>query len=62
MIILMRSRLKKLRAYIFRTWKDEPDYSHPGLKILPPFFYEVLYYLLALAIFYQVGAYLWSLL
>ena len=33
----MRDKLKKIVAYIFRSWEDEPGYPHPRLKILPPF-------------------------
>jgi hypothetical protein len=35
-------------------------YTHPLMKILPPFFYELLAYLIGLALLYQLGAYLWS--
>jgi hypothetical protein len=58
----MREKLKKIVAYIFRSWKDEPGYTHPGLKILPPFFLELISYLIGLSIIYQIGAYLWSLI
>jgi hypothetical protein len=58
---LMRERLKKIGAYIFRSWEDEPSYTHPGLKILPPIFYELIAYLIGLSILYKLGAYLWSL-
>lgn len=44
----MRDKLKKLRAYIFRSWEDEPGYTHPRLKILPPFFLEIIPYLFAI--------------
>jgi hypothetical protein len=40
----MREKLKKIVAYIFRSWEDEPGYTHPLLKILPPFFFELLAY------------------
>jgi len=36
----MRDKLKKITAYIFKSWEDEPGYTHPRLKILPPFFFE----------------------
>jgi len=58
----MREKLKKIVAYIFRSWEDEPGYTHPRLKILPPFFFELIAYLIALAILYQTGAYLWSII
>jgi len=55
-------REKKIVAYIFRSWEDEPGYTHPRLKILPPFFLELIAYLIGLAILYQIGAYLWSII
>jgi len=55
----MREKLKKIFAYIFRSWEDEPGYTHPRLKILPPFFLELLAYLIGLAILYQIVVYLW---
>lgn len=58
----MRDKLKKIVAYIFRSWEDEPGYTHPRLKILPPFFLELLAYLIGLAILYQIGVYLWSII
>jgi len=44
----MREKLKKIVAYIFRSWEDEPGYTHPRLKILAPFFFELLAYLIGL--------------
>jgi len=58
----MREKLKKIVAYIFRSWEDEPGSTHPLLKILPPFFFDLLAYLIGLAILYQIGAYLWSII
>jgi hypothetical protein len=58
----MKEKLKKIVAYIFRSWEDEPGYTHPLLKILPPFFFNLLAYLIGLAILYQIGAYLWSII
>jgi hypothetical protein len=58
----MRDKLKKIVAHIFRSWEDEPANTHPRLKILPPFFLELISYLMALAILYQIGAYLWSII
>ena len=28
----MRDKLKKIVAYIFRSWEDEPGYPHPRLE------------------------------
>jgi hypothetical protein len=58
----MREKLKKIVAYIFRSWEDEPEPTHPRLKILPPFFFELLAYLIGLSILYQIGAYLYGLI
>jgi hypothetical protein len=58
----MRDRLKNIAAYIFRGWEDEPGYTYPGLKILPPFLFELIAYLIALSMLYQIVAYLWSLI
>jgi hypothetical protein len=56
----MREKLKKIVAYIFRSWEDEPGYTDPRLKIIPPFFFEIIAYLIALAILYKISLYLWS--
>jgi hypothetical protein len=58
----MRTKLKKIVAYIFRSWEEEPGYTHPRIKILPPFFYKLLTYLIALAILYQIVIYLYNLI
>lgn len=58
----MRDKLKKILAYIFRSWEDEPGSTHPRLRILPPFLLELLAYLIGLAILYQVVVYLWSII
>jgi hypothetical protein len=58
----MRDKLKKIVAYIFRSWEDEPEPTHPRLKILPPFLLELLSYLIGLSILYQIGAYLWNII
>jgi hypothetical protein len=56
----MREKLKKIVAYIFRSWEDKP--THSLINILSPFFYELIAYLISLAILYQIGAYLWSVI
>jgi hypothetical protein len=57
----MREKLKKAIAYIFRSWEDEPGYTQQRIKFLPPFFFELLSYLIGLAILYHLIGYLWSL-
>jgi hypothetical protein len=56
----MREKLKKIVAYILRSWEDEPKPPPLKLKIIPPFFIELLSYLIGLAILYQTGAYLYK--
>jgi hypothetical protein len=56
----MKAKLKKIGAYIFRSWEDEPGYTPARLKILPPFLLELIAYLIGLFILYQIGSYLWS--
>jgi len=58
----MKSAIKKVASYIFRGWDDEGGYTHAGLRLLPPFFYELLSYLIALVILYHMGVYLINLL
>ena len=54
----MKQKINKIRAYIFRSWEDEPV-RDPRIKILPPFLLEVLVYFLALGIAYKLISYLW---
>lgn len=43
--------IKKLYRYIGRSWRDEIEPPpHPQLKVIPPFLFEVLSYLIKLAI------------
>jgi len=58
----MKKALHKIWAHISRGWDEEPGYTHPRLRIAPPFFYELLAYLIATALLYKLGEYLWSLL
>jgi len=51
-------RFNKVIAYVFRSWDKEPRNVHPTLKILPPFFYELTAYLIALALLYKLLVYL----
>jgi hypothetical protein len=51
-------RFNKVIAYILRSWDKEPAQVHPTLKILPPFFYELTAYLLALALLYKLVTYI----
>jgi len=58
----MRDKLKNIVAYIFRSWEDEPNYPHPKMRLIPPFFFELIAYLIALAILYKIILYLWSII
>jgi len=51
----MKSAIKKVASYIFRNWDDEQCYTHAGLRLLPPFFYELLSYVIALVLLYHLG-------
>jgi hypothetical protein len=56
----MKKRLKKVVAYITRSWRDEPTLHYPSLRIFSPFLIELLAYLIGLAILYKLGTYLWA--
>lgn len=44
--------------YVTRNWDDEPNKPpHPLIKILPPFVWELLSYILGLAILFQLFDY-----
>jgi len=58
----MRERFKVIRAYIFRTWKDEPGYTHPLIKIIPPFIIEAISYFIGVVIIVKIISYLWGLI
>jgi len=59
----MKEKLKKVVAYIFRSWEDETSPPpHPRMKIISPFMLEVILYLIVLSILSRVGVYLWNLL
>jgi len=51
--------LKKIVAYITRSWEDEPG-SHPRMRILPPFFFDLLGIGLLLTVLYYLLQYLLS--
>jgi len=50
----MRDKLKNIVGYIFRGWDKEPGYRYSRLKILPPFFFDLLGWVTATAILYKV--------
>jgi hypothetical protein len=54
----MREKLKKIVAYIFRSWEEEPGYTPKRFKILPPVFYEILGYMLAVFILFEILKYI----
>jgi hypothetical protein len=42
--------------------RKKPDNHHPRLKFLPPFFFELLAYLIGLAVLYKIGSYILSII
>jgi hypothetical protein len=58
----MRDKLKNLKNYIFRGWDEEPGYTHPLIKIIPPILIELSAYFLGLFILYQIGLYIYKLI
>lgn len=58
----MREKLKKIVAYIFRSWEDEPTPPHPQMRFIPPFLFEIIVYLIGLTILYKIILYLWSII
>lgn len=43
--------IRKLLKYIFRSWRDEPIRpTHTGIKIIPPFLFEITGYLMLIAL------------
>jgi hypothetical protein len=58
----MIEKIKDIIAYVFRGWDSEPGYTPNKLKIIPPFLFEALSYLLLIGIIFKALSYLWSLL
>jgi hypothetical protein len=56
----MKEKVIGIVRYIFRGWDKEDYNTHPGLKILPPFFYELLGYSIALGLLIQLSLYLFK--
>jgi hypothetical protein len=48
----------KIKNYIFRNWEEEPGYTPKRFKILPPIFYEILGYMLAVFILFEILKYI----
>jgi len=46
--------IKKISSYIFRGWDEESNYTPTRFKILPPFFYELLAYLIGISLLYEI--------
>jgi len=58
----MKEKAKKALDYIFRSWGNEPSQVDRRLRILPPFFYELLFYLIFGSLIYKLIEYLVGLL
>jgi hypothetical protein len=54
----MKSKIVK---HITRGWDEVPGYKHPLFKILPPFLFDLIAYLFAGALLYQIVVYIWDL-
>ena len=50
----MREKLKKIIDYIFQSWEDEPIKPHPGIRVIPPFFFKVITILIIFSILYNI--------
>jgi len=46
----MRDKYKKIKAYIFRTWEESKEPPFQSIKKIPPFIWELITYLIDLAI------------
>lgn len=55
----MKILLKKITEYVFRSW-DDVDHIHPRVKILPPFLFDVLKFLIYILIITAVFSYLFK--
>jgi len=54
--------LKRIVTHITRSWEDESERPHPRMRILPPFFFDLLGYGLVFTILYHLFQYLYSLI
>jgi Ni,Fe-hydrogenase I cytochrome b subunit len=54
----MREKIKKIKAYIFRSREDEPVYTHPPLKVLPPFFFKLIAILIVIQLLIVIIKYI----
>jgi hypothetical protein len=50
----MRDIIKRILKHITRGWDQEPGNNYNGIKLIHPFFFELLAYLLGLSILYQI--------
>ncbi len=53
--------MKKAFQYMTRNWSEYERPPHPLIELIPPFFIEVMAYLLGLSLVYHAGEYLLSL-
>ena len=54
----MKDKLKKIKAHIFRGWA-EGELPHPQLQIFPPFLFELIIYIIALSIVYDIAIFIY---
>ena len=57
----MKDKLKKIKAHIFRGWA-EGELPHPQLQIFPPFLFELIIYIIALSIVYDIAIFIYRLI
>jgi hypothetical protein len=57
----MKKELSKFKKYISRGWDDERVKPPKYLRALPPFFIEVIAYLIILSILIKLSIFVWSI-
>ena len=58
----MKINLQAIKDHIFRSWKEEPGHIHPALKIMPPFFYDLLIIMILGVLLFSLLQYLYFLI
>lgn len=57
----MKETLQRIFQHIGRSWDNEEQPPHPLQRLLPPFWWDILSYMVAGAILYQIVLYLLTL-
>jgi hypothetical protein len=53
--------LKKIIKYIFRSWNNEIGYVHPRMKLFPPIVYDIMAFLIIIAILINVFIWIYNI-